>query len=106
MVVTWEETVNMKLPETVKTKVERAVGEATPTVTSTTVEKVSPGEAVVWLVMETKLSKLLFLISRKTCPMFQFSSSMTPVPLMAYISKLSERAPMAGKLSCKMIWME
>lgn len=42
--VTWDETVKMKLPEMVKMKVERAVGQATPIVTSTVVEKVSPGE--------------------------------------------------------------
>lgn len=107
MVVTREEAVNWKFPDMVKKKVERAVGEATPMVMSRRrVDIVIPGWLAFWALMETRLRRLLFLSYKNTCPMFQFSSSITPVPLIAYISKLSLRAPMAGKLSCSSIWRE
>jgi hypothetical protein len=38
--------------------------------------------------------------------MFQFSYSIIPVPLITYISKLGERAPIEGRLLLKIICRE
>ena len=108
--VTWEETVNWKVLEIVKSITERGVGQATPMVMSarrlSTVGVVTPGRLAFWALMLTRLSRLLLVSSRNSCPMFQFSSIITPVPLMWYASKDFDSAPTEGRLSDRMICKE
>jgi len=58
---TSEETVNWKLPEMVKMKVERGVGTLTPIVNvASSVERVTPGVLEFCALMETMFIRLLF----------------------------------------------
>lgn len=63
--VTSEETVNWKLPEIVKMKVERGVGTLTPMVNvASSVETVTPGVLEFCALMDTIFIKLLFFSSK------------------------------------------
>lgn len=88
----------------VRRKVESGVGTLTPMVIVTcSVETVTPGVLVFCALIDTIFIRLLFLSSKNNCPTFQFYSCMMPVPLITYISKLSESAPIDGILLERMI---
>ena len=95
---TKEDSLNWKSPEIMNFMIEAAVGHCTPMVISKSRFEVNvPGKFWVRSLIELTLRMLFCLYSKYTCPKFQFSSSINPVPEMVYISIFEVIEPMAGR---------